>query len=799
MMKTKSTLLLTVFLVVVGQAFSTHLTTLPTTSYLNCTATIDAGADQTVCSPGATANLAVAINGDARSIDWSPANLVNDPKSSTPIATVDATTTFSVTVSALSDQNLIVNGDFEQGDFGFTSDYIRGTGGNNGLLTNEGQYEIDDNPRDTHRRFANCSDHTGNGNMMVVNASGNTDNVWCQNVNVTPNTDYDFSAWVSTVEIQNPAQLQFSINGSLLGSIFNATSTLCVWEEFFAQWNAGNSTNAEICIVNVNLSVTGNDFALDDISFREICTLTDEVTVNVLELNADWNNPGILCQNEPSFVLDELLDAEATPGGNWTIDGQPATVLNASSLSVGTHEVAYTVTTGNCSESLPEDIMIIGSPTAGLPATPDRYCSNFDNPIDLNTLLSNADPGGTWTESSSTPSSGNAFSGQTGTFNTLDQAAGTYVFTYAVSGPAGCPASTADVTVIVEDTPTADAGEEVVLDCVVDRVSLGGSEMSVGAGLSYAWTLGNGTPINMGNTPFPEVDQAGTYVLTVTNLSNGCTQTDEVQVIERITTITAASSVSPISCNSENDGIIAITEVQGGDEPYMYALGDGAFQTQPVFNNLIAGTYAVRVMDANGCEEILEVNLEAPEPLNAVIIAKNQSDNNDPVVVLGDSIQLQVLLSKDDGITNLTWSPAQPSCPGCTTIWVSPMATTNYSVQVSDEAACDATASITIRVDRKPKIFVPNAFSPNNDGKNDFFVIHAAGNQVNVINSFYILDRWGNMMFQRENFMPNDEQFAWDGTFRGQKVNSGVYIYFAEITLQDGSTLQTQGEVSVIY
>lgn len=798
-MKGKSTLLLTAFLVVVGQAFSTHLTTLPTTSYLNCTATIDAGEDQTFCSPGSTANLAVTINGEARSIDWSPADLVDDPKSSTPIATVNTTTTFSVTVSTLSDQNLIVNGDFEQGDFGFTSDYIRGTGGSSGLLTSEGQFAVDDNPRDTHRRFANCGDHTGNGNMMVVNASGDTDNVWCQSISVNSDTDYDFSAWVSTVNTQNPAQLQFSINGSLLGSVFNASSNLCIWEEFFAQWNSGANTTADICIVNVNLDVAGNDFALDDISFREVCVLSEEVNVTVLDLNADWNNPGTLCQNEPSFVLDELLDAAATPGGTWTIDGQIATTLNASSLGIGTHELAYTITVGNCTESFPEEIMIIGSPTAGLPATPDRYCSNFDNSIDLPSLLSDADAGGTWIESSTIPSTGNAFDNQSATFNTLDQAAGTYVFTYSVSGPAGCPASRADVTVIIEDTPTADAGEEAVLDCVVDRVTLGGSELSVGAGLQYEWTLGNGMPINMGNTPYPEVDQAGTYVLTVTNLANNCSNTDEVQVIEKITTISATTEVSPISCNSVNDGSIAVIDVQGGDEPYMYALDDGAFQSQAIFGSLAAGTYRVKVSDANGCEEELEVSLAAPEELSAVIIAKNQLDNDDPVVALGDSIQLQVLLSKEEGITSLTWLPEQENCPNCTDIWVSPMATTNYSVQVSDAAGCAASASLTIRVDRKLKVFVPNAFSPNNDGKNDFFIINAAGNQIEVINSLQVLDRWGNLMFQRNDFMPNDEQFAWDGTFRGQRVNSGVYIYFAEITLQDGSTVQRQGEVTVIY
>lgn len=795
-MNKKQYLLLTAFFVVAVNAFCTHLTTLPTNS-LNCTVTIDAGEDQIVCSPGTT-GLSVMVSGQVRSIDWSPANLLDDPNLMNPTASISATTTFGVTVSALSDVNLIQNGDFELGDVGFTSAYIPGTGGNNGLLTNEGQYAIDDNSRDTHRRFAACDDNSGTGNMMVVNASGNTDNIWCQSVTVTPNTDYDFSAWVSTVEQQNPAQLQFSINGNLLGDVFNASPTTCLWEEFFALWNSADNVSADICIVNVNLQVTGNDFALDDISFREVCVLTDEVSVELADISADWTSPGTLCQNEPTFVLDELLDATATPGGEWFIDGQTAMTINPLQLTIGTHQLNYRVSLGNCTVEVPQDIMIIGSPVAGLPAPPDRFCSSFDNPVDLGSLLTGADAGGNWIETSITPSDNNAFNESAGIFNTSGQAAGNYVFTYSVNGPAGCPPSTAEVTVIVEDTPIAAAGQEFLLDCVVDVITLGGSEMSVGAGLSYQWTAANGLAVPMGNTPFPDVTSPGTYSVIVTNLNNGCSSTDDVEVIERVTMITASASISPITCNANNDGGILVDQVSGGDGPYLYAFEDGDFSAQAQFNNLSAGTYEVRVMDINGCEETLSVELVAPEPLTAVIVAKNL-DADDPVINLGDSVQLQVLLSKDQGIESLIWQPVQDDCPDCLSIWVSPTETTNYSIQVSDNAACDATAMISIRVDRKPKIFVPNAFSPNNDGKNDFFFINASGNQVSQVNNFQVLDRWGNLLFQRESFMPNDEQFAWDGFFKGKRVNSGVYIYFAELTLQDGSIVQSQGEVNVIY
>ncbi|MEZ5043378.1 MAG: gliding motility-associated C-terminal domain-containing protein [Saprospiraceae bacterium] len=796
-MKKKQILLLTALLIVAAKASSTSATTLPS-SAMNCTATINAGEDQIVCSQGATANLAVTVNGTPRSFSWSPANLLNDPTVFNPIATIDASTTFEVTVRALSNDNLIFNGDFEQGNVGFTSAYIPGTGGNNGLLTNEGQYAIDDNSMDTHRRFASCSDHSGSGNMMVINASGTTDNIWCQNISVTPNTAYDFSAWVSTVEVQNPARLQFSINGSLLGGIFNASSSTCLWQQFFASWDAGNNTSADICIVNVNLNVTGNDFAIDDISFREVCVLTDEVRVDLADINADWTSPGTLCQNVPTFVLDELLDGTATAGGEWLIDGVVAAFINPAMLSIGTHQLNYRITQGNCTVELPQDIIIIGSPQAGVPAAPDRFCSNFDNPVDLSSLLSGADPGGSWSEVSPILSSGNAFNSAMGRFNTIGQAAGNYIFTYAVTGPTGCPAATAEVSVIVQETPVADAGNNLQLDCVTDFVVLGGPNLSLGSGLQYQWSKADGSIVPMGNTPFPEVSTPGSYLLKVSNLTSGCSSTDGVEVIERITNINATASTSPISCSATNDGAITIGQVIGGDAPYLYALNDGPFTAQSQFGNLGAGSYQITVMDVNGCEKELLVNLEAPEPLTAKIIAKHQN-SDDPVIGLGDSIQLQVLLSKDETLQSLSWNPAQDQCPGCLSIWVSPTETTNYQIKATDSSACSATASLTIRVDKKPRIFIPNAFSPNNDGKNDFLVLNASGNQVNQINSFQVLDRWGNLLFQQKNFNPNDEAYGWDGFFKGQRVNAGVYIYFAEMTLSDGSLYRAQGEVNVIY
>ena len=118
--------------------------------------------------------------------------------------------------------------------------------------------------------------------MMVVNGSGTANtNVWCQNINVTPNTDYQFSAWaVNALNDLNVTQLQFSINSVNLRPIFSTPTIGCSWQQFFQTWNSGLISSAEICINNQNTSGGGNDFIIDDITFRPICVDYDTITVN---------------------------------------------------------------------------------------------------------------------------------------------------------------------------------------------------------------------------------------------------------------------------------------------------------------------------------------------------------------------------------------------------------------------------------------------------------------------------------------------------------------------------------------
>ncbi|MCP3930892.1 MAG: T9SS type B sorting domain-containing protein [Bacteroidetes bacterium] len=271
---------------------------------------IEAGISEDSICAGQSVQLSLAHSNDFTLFSWSPAELVNDPSIAEPIAEPQNTTTFTVTAIE-EGTNLIINGDFEQGNSDFQTDYIFGPSyspvGQFGVLSEEGTYTVIADPNEAHSHFASCSDHTsGTGNMLLVNGSYTpNESIWCQSVPVQPNTDYLFSAWVNSVVLVNPAVLQFSINGNLLDVPLYAPFGTCTWTEFTAFWNSGANNTAEICISNQNTEGGGNDFALDDIFFRTFKSITDTVTVHV---------------SNPQLTQSGLTNAHCTGICNGAVD-----------------------------------------------------------------------------------------------------------------------------------------------------------------------------------------------------------------------------------------------------------------------------------------------------------------------------------------------------------------------------------------------------------------------------------------------------------------------------------------------
>ncbi len=110
---------------------------------------------------------------------------------------------------------------------------------------------------------------------------------------------------------------------------------------------------------------------------------------------------------------------------------------------------------------------------------------------------------------------------------------------------------------------------------------------------------------------------------------------------------------------------------------------------------------------------------------------------------------------------------------------------------------CRNTGSVTVNVVcNNLNFFVPNTFSPNGDGRNDSFFPRGTG--LFKIRKFTVFNRWGQVVFDRKDFNPNDANAGWDGTFKGQKASADVYIYLMEIVCENNSVIPVKGNVTLI-
>lgn len=179
--------------------------------------------------------------------------------------------------------NLVKNGTFTEGNTSITSGYTYCNTAN--CLYPEGLYSIGTNATFFHSAFSGIDHTTGKGNFMIINGAGALNTIiWSQIITVKPGVNYDFSAWVSSLNAGSPAKLQFQINGVTIGNVFNAPASSDDWQNFGQTWNSGTSSTATITILNQNNDLGGNDFGIDDISFVEVCPTQQPLLGNDISL-----------------------------------------------------------------------------------------------------------------------------------------------------------------------------------------------------------------------------------------------------------------------------------------------------------------------------------------------------------------------------------------------------------------------------------------------------------------------------------------------------------------------------------
>ncbi len=352
-----------------------------------------------------------------------------------------------------------------------------------------------------------------------------------------------------------------------------------------------------------------------------------------------------------------------------------------------------------------------------------------------------------------------------------------------------------DVVLVTKDIepPIADAGSDQVLDCYNNDVILGGTNTSVSSIISHRWTYEDGTILPESTSPETVINTPGTYYLEVFNNDNGCSATDLVKVIEEtnVPQDINATTQNPL-CNGYTDGALSIDSIIGGVEPYLYAVNGSSYSTERQFSNLPAGTYDIAIQDLNGCELTQSFTINEPPPL----VLELGPDVN---IELGEEAPLraQVYLPIAD-IASFEWTTAIAtlSCDTCFAPVAIPTENTIYQATVFDINGCTTTDNVMVYVNSDHDAFIPNIFSPNNDGKNDYFKIEVS-NQAVLIKTLQIYSRNGALVYQNNNFDPFKTR-GWNGLFNGKVLNPGVFVYYTEVEYLDGAVEVFKGDVTLV-
>lgn len=316
----------------------------------NCDLDIDVPDDLTICQPGFVA-LDGNIYGDYYGFEWIGSNGYYNNTTLNPVVQVNQNTTFTLKAYGDPKVNLIDNGDFESGNFGFTTQYAY----NPVTLWGEGTYTITSNPNSVHTGFSPCPAQNLS-QMMVLNGAPSLAEVWCQTVTIQPNTNYVFWAWATSVSSTNPARLQFSINGNLIGPMMQLNGSLCVWQQFYTVWNSGAQTSADICIVNQNTIHSGNDFAIDNVYFGPLCEEEASFDITIEEFEILPQTPDeINCYDFEQVIEANLSPPLSNPSYVWStsngsINSDPYDAFIYAG-SGGTYQVTVTSENG-CTETM---------------------------------------------------------------------------------------------------------------------------------------------------------------------------------------------------------------------------------------------------------------------------------------------------------------------------------------------------------------------------------------------------------------------------------------------------------------
>ncbi len=372
-----------------------------------------------------------------------------------------------------------------------------------------------------------------------------------------------------------------------------------------------------------------------------------------------------------------------------------------------------------------------------------------------------------------------------------DLCAGDY--TISISDANNCE-TTIDISIDAREELTAriDSSAISLISCGNDDTGALTVIAEGGCGnYAYSWTP------NVSSGPTANKLSAGIYTITVTD---DCGCTTETQYEFEASTPIIAEALDPGLPLCPGDQVcIGVESVSGGTgQNYTYSINFGSRLPIDSCVMVSAGNYTLLVFDSAGCSTELSVSVAAPPNFE---------------VDLGDDIQLDlgdnstsISVDVTGGIPAISYewfTDAEFECsnPECSSASITAFGPSTVQVIATDSNGCTAADELNIEIKAERNVYLPNIFNPENLPPDNKFMI-LTGTGVEQVLSFRIFDRWGNLMFEKENIAaPTSSEDGWDGR-KGDggnnKVEQGVYVYTAEVRFIDGVVLTYRGEITLV-
>jgi gliding motility-associated-like protein len=364
---------------------------------------------------------------------------------------------------------------------------------------------------------------------------------------------------------------------------------------------------------------------------------------------------------------------------------------------------------------------------------------------------------------------------------------GVFNVTLVVTDPGSCNGSDTITKQILVLGNSNTSVLPIITVCNTQNVQIG-IPPSNDSTFTYSWTPSNTLSASNVSNPIASPTQTTTYQLLV---SNGICIDTFFQTVEIFSDALFLQG-SDVLC--PNDSLrLSVTNTQPGQQlTYSWTpvseIISGANTATPTVSPSQSTTYTVSVVNQIGCTFVDSIRIDVISSLpNVNAIATPDT------IALGDTSQLSLTLS--GSVVSVQWlADSTLSATDVQNPLAYPKETHTYFVEVTDSQGCRKRDSVIVYVRRTPcaqsNIYIPNAFSPNGDGKND--VLYVRGFNITEF-YFAVYDRWGQKVFESKN-----QSVGWDGKFKNSKLDPAVFGYYLEGLCDGGEKFFKKGNVTLL-